>query len=84
MLALLPLAAFAKGTVNDLETDMGARMSVSVNKKITKGFHVVAEGEVRLLDNFSTVGRYHADLGVTYKIGPIFKVGGGYNTSLKI
>lgn len=78
MLALLPLAAFAQGTVNDLETDMGARMSVSVNKKITKGFHVVAEGEVRLRDNFSTLGRYHADLGVTYKIGPIFKVGGGY------
>ena len=78
IIALIPVLGFAQGTVNDLETDLGARINVSLNKKIAKGFHVVAEGEVRLSDNFSTIGRYQAGLGVTYKISPIFKVGAGY------
>ena len=78
MIALLPLAVFAQGTVNDLDTDFGARVGVSVNKKIAKGFHVVADGEFRLSDNFSTLGRYNLGLGVTYKISPGFKIGAGY------
>ena len=78
MIALLPLAVFAQGTVNDLDTDFGARVGVSVNKKIAKGFHVVADGEFRLSDNFSTLGRYNLGLGVTYKISPVFKIGAGY------
>ena len=78
IIALLPVTAFAQGTVNDLETDFGARVNVSVDKKIIKGLHVVADGEVRLSDNFSTVGRYQAGLGVTYKISPVFKIGAGY------
>ena len=78
IIALLPLAAFAQGTVNDLETEFGSRIGVSVNKKIVKGLHVVADGEARLTDNFSSFGRYQMGLGVTYKISPAFKVGAGY------
>lgn len=78
IIALVPVSVFAQGTVNDLETDIGARVGISVDKKIVKGLHVTAEGEFRLSDNFSTLGRYHAGMGVTYKIGHVFKVGAGY------
>ena len=78
LLALIPVLGFAQGTVNDLETDLGARLNLSLNKKIVKGLHLVAEGEIRLSDNFTTLGRYQAGLGVTYKLNPIFKVGAGY------
>ncbi len=78
IIALIPVIGFAQGTVNDLETDLGARVNISLNKKIAKGLHVIAEGEVRLSDNFSSLGRYQAGVGVTYKISPVFKVGAGY------
>lgn len=78
ILALIPVIGFAQGTVNDLETDFGGRVNVSVNKKIMKGLHVVADGEIRLSDNFSSLGRYQAGLGVTYKVSRVFKVGAGY------
>ena len=78
LMVLLPLSGFAQGTVNDLETDLGARMGVSLNKKIAKGLHVVADGEIRMSDNFSSLGRYQGGLGLTYKITPVFKVGAGY------
>ena len=77
-LFLLPLAAKAQGTVNDLETDFGARLSASVDKKLMKGLHLVADTEARFVDNFSSLGRWEAGLGVTYKIDKYFKVGGGY------
>lgn len=78
LLALLPALASAQGTVNDLETDLGARFSATFDKKIVKGLHVAAEGEVRLSDDFSTLGRYQLGVGVSYKISPVFKVGAGY------
>lgn len=78
LMALLPLVASAQGTVNDLETDFGARVGVSVDKKIIKGLHVAAEGEFHLSDNFSSLGRYQVGLGVSYKISQVFKVGAGY------
>lgn len=78
IIALIPVIGFAQGTVNDLETDLGGRVGVSVNKKIVKGLHIVADGEIRLSDNFSSLGRYQAGLGLTYKVSPIIKVGAGY------
>lgn len=84
IIALIPVIGFAQGTVNDLETDLGARVNVSLNKKIAKGLHVVAEGEVRLSDNLSSLGRYQAGVGITYKINPIFKVGAGYQLIEKL
>lgn len=78
IIALIPLAAFAQGTVNDLEKDFGARVGVTVDKKIVKGLHIAADGEVRLSDNFSNLGRYQFGLGISYKISPVFKIGAGY------
>jgi len=78
IIALIPVLGFAQGTVNDLETDFGARVGVSVDKKIVKGLHVEADGEIRLSDNFSTFGRFNLGLGLSYKISPVFKIGVGY------
>ena len=78
LMALLPVAGFAQGTVNELETDFGARVGLSLDKKIVKGLHVVADGEFRLSDNFTSLGRYQFGLGMSYKISPVFKIGAGY------
>lgn len=68
----------AQGTVNSMENDFGGRLSLSADKKITQGLHVVADGEVRFSDNFSSLGRYQAGLGLTWKVTDIFRVGAGY------
>lgn len=78
LLLLLPLSSIAQGTVNELETDFGSRIQVGVSKKIVKGLHVVADGEFRLSNNFTSLGRYQFGLGITYKISPVFKIGAGY------
>lgn len=78
LLAAFPLAASAQGTVNDLETDFGARLSASVDKKVAKGLHVGVDAEARLSDNFGNLGRLQAGIGVSYKVNQYFKVGGGY------
>ena len=72
ILALIPVIGLAQGTVNDLETDFGGRVNVSVNKKIMKGLHVVADGEIRLSDNFSSLGRYQAGMGTEQAACPGF------------
>jgi len=76
--ALIPVMASAQGTVNDLTTDFGARVSASIDKKLMKGLHVSAEAEARMSDNFSTFGRYDFGVGIAYKVSPYFKIGGGY------
>ena len=78
MIAAFPVLAMAQGTVSDLESDFGSRISVSANKKIASGLHVTAAGEARLTDNFSNFGRYQAELGLSYKINKNFKLGAGY------
>lgn len=70
--------ARAQGSVNAMENDFGGRFSVTADKKIVKGVHLFAEGEVRMSDNFSSLGRYQAGMGVTWKITDVFKVGTGY------
>ena len=74
----LPLALSAQGTVSDLETDTGARLSVGLDKKLSKGFHVQLEEELRLKDHFGTVGRSQTTLGLSYKVNKMFKMGAGY------
>ncbi len=75
---IVPLAVSAQGTTNDLESDFGARISASANKKIIKGLHVSVDGEARLSDNWGNLGRWQAGLGVSYKVSKAFKMGAGY------
>ena len=76
--------ARAQGTVNALENDFGGRISITADKKIVKGVHLFAEGEVRFSDSFSSFGRYQAGAGLTWKISDVFKVGGGYTFIQKL
>ena len=76
--ATIPSVARAQGTDNDLESELGARVSVTADKKISQGFHWTAEGEARFSDNLSEFGRYQFGTGLTYKINPWLKIGGGY------
>ncbi len=76
--AASPSLAKAQGTANDLETDLGARLSISADKKIAKGLHLTLDGEARLSDNFSNPGNYRAGLGISYKLNKTFKFGAGY------
>lgn len=75
-LLLVPFAVRAQGTASDLESDFRARLGVEADHKISKGFHVYAEGELRMQD--SRLGRYQAGAGLSYKLSPHFKVGAGY------
>lgn len=76
--AMLPALAGAQGTENDLETDFGGRFSVELDKKLAKGLHLSLNGEARMEDGFSSLGRYQADLGMTYKINSWLRAGAGY------
>ena len=78
LLALTPWMAGAQGNTVTENPEFGARFSVDLNKKIVKGLHVEAGGELRLSDNFSNLGRYQAQLGLTYKFNDYFKMGAGY------
>ncbi|MBQ9184856.1 MAG: DUF2490 domain-containing protein [Bacteroidales bacterium] len=78
VLAALMPAALAQGTKNDMESDFRGRLSAGIDKKISKGFHLDVEGEVRFTDNFGEVGRYQLGAGLSYKIAPWLKAGLGY------
>lgn len=78
MALALPQAGRAQGTANDIETEYGGRFSVQLDYKLKKGLHLTADAELRLQDNFNTVGRYNAGLGVDYKINGFLKAGAGY------
>lgn len=68
----------AQETDNDLDNDFRGRLSVEVDKKISKGFHVFAEGQLRATDNYGVVGRYQATAGVSYKLAPWLKAAVSY------
>lgn len=74
----VPLLASAQISESDLETDLGARIGATVDKKLAKGLHLQLEGEARLNDNFSNFKRWDLGVGMTYKLSPNFKIGGGY------
>ena len=82
LLAALPLSVWAQNAysipVNDLETDFGGHFSLTLDKKLARGLHLTADGEVRLKNDFSTLGRWHAGAALTYKVNPYLKVGAGY------
>ena len=78
MLGLLfPIMAFPQTDVA-LDPELGGRVSVSVDKKITKGLHVSLEEEVRFDNNFGSLDRLQTTLGLSYKVHPNIKLGLGY------
>ena len=78
MLGLLfPIMAFPQTDVA-LDPEFGGRVSVSLDKKITKGLHVSLEEEVRFDNNFGSLDRLQTTLGLSYKVLPNIKLGLGY------
>ena len=72
-----PIGAFGQTEVTE-DPELGGRLSFNLNKKITKGWHVNLEEEVRFADNFSSFNRFHTTLSTSYKVQPNLKVGLGY------
>lgn len=61
-----------------LDSEYGARLSFSVDKKLTRGLHLRLEEEIRLDNNFSAFDRFHTTLGLTYKMNDYLKLAVGY------
>lgn len=75
---LVPALSSAQVTESELGTDFGARLGLELDKKLAKGLHLTLEGQVRFEDGMSSLNRYQAGLGLSYKINPWLRVGGGY------
>ena len=74
---VLPMMAFSQTDVA-LDPEFGGRVSISVDKRITKGLHVSLEEEVRFDNNFGSLDRLQTTLALSYKVHPNIKLGLGY------
>ena len=72
-----PVLASAQTDVA-LDPEFGGRISVSVDKRITRGLHVSLEEEVRFDQNFGSLDRLQTTLGLNYKVNEFIKLGVGY------
>lgn len=72
-----PLVAFSQTDVAR-DPEFGARLSVSVDKRIVKGLHVSLEEEIRFDNNFGSLDRLQTTLALSYKVHPNVKLGLGY------
>ena len=61
-----------------LDDEFGGRFSFVVEKKLMKGLRLAIEEEVRLTDNFSSLGRLQTTVSISYKVHPNIKLGVGY------
>ena len=74
---VFPMMAFPQ-TDTALDPEFGGRVSLSLDKKITRGLHVSLEEEARFDNNFGSFDRLQTTLGLSYKINEYLKVGAGY------
>ena len=78
MLGLLfPVLASAQTDIA-LDPEVGGRVTVSMDKRITRGLHVSLEEEVRFDNNFGSLDRLQTTVALTYKVHPNIKLGLGY------
>ena len=73
----LPIVAFAQTDVA-LDPELGGRVTVSVDKRVTRGLHIYLEEEARFDNNFGGFDRLQTTVGVNYKVHPNIKLGLGY------
>jgi hypothetical protein len=72
-----PMIAFSQTDVA-LAPELGGRISLSLDKRITKGLHATLEEEVRFDNNFGSLDRLQTTVGIDYKVHPNIKLGLGY------
>lgn len=77
-LAAIPVLARAQGTEVDEGSDIRARVSAEIDKKLVKGFHLQAGAEGRFKDNLQGFNDFRLSGGATYKFAPWLKGGVGY------
>lgn len=77
VLLAFPFALAAQTDVA-LDSELGGRMTVSMDKKIIKGLHLTLEEEARMNNNFSDFNRLQTTAGLQYKILPNIKIGFSY------
>ena len=77
MVGLIVNSSFAQTDVA-LDPEFGARVSAGIDKRITKGFHISLNEEVRFDNNFRSFDRLQTELGLSYKVNPYLKFGLGY------
>ncbi len=76
-LLALPKFVLAQDAIDD-GTDFGGRISAEADKKLAKGLHAFANGEVRFNDNFGSFYRYQGTAGVSYKVNDYLKTALSY------
>lgn len=62
----------------DLGTELGGRLSFSLDKKVARGLHLSLEEELRMANNFGSFERSHTTLGISYKANDYLRFGVGY------
>ena len=77
MLLSIALPAAAQTDV-DLDPEVGARISATIDKKLSRGLHISFEEEVRFDNNFGSFDRLQHTLHASYKVHTNVKVGLGY------
>ena len=75
--AILPMTAWTQ-TDTALDPEFGGRVSLSLDKKITRGLHVSLEEEIRFDNNFSSFDRLQTTVELNYKVNEYLKLGAGY------
>ncbi len=80
-IAVVLFSAFAPAKAQtdvELDPEFGGRLTTGLDKKITKGLHITLDEELRMADNFGSLGRLQTTLAVKYKVLPFLRVGVGY------
>ena len=76
LLFFVPFTVSAQTDV-DLESELCGRISVGVDKKITKSFLVTIDEELRQNNNLANFDRLQTNIGAKYKVHPNVKIGLG-------
>lgn len=63
----------------DLDPEFGGRLSVGVDKKLSRGLHLTLDEEVRFDENFSAFSRLQTTVGIKYKVNSYLRLGLGYS-----
>lgn len=79
LLGLLCLSApaFAQTELDD-ENDFHTRLSLGLDKKLSKGLHLSAEQQFRFEDGSSAIDRFQTSLGLSYKLNKNLKAAVSY------
>lgn len=76
-LMFLSAPAFAQTELDD-ENDFQTRLSLGIDKKLTKGLHLSLEEQFRFEDASTAIDRFQTSLGLSYKLNKYLKAGVSY------